>query len=86
MIGTHADICIAEAVAHGLDKRFNLEQAYEGMFQGATQSQNEAGRDDMEDWLSVGYIPYDKNHDGTILFLSLSRNLFWPARHKQGVA
>jgi len=63
MDGTHADIVIADAYFKGL-KDFDVETAYKGMRQGATQSQTHAGRDYIEDWLSLGYIPYEKDPKG----------------------
>lgn len=59
MIGTHADIVLADAMAHAL--HFDWETAYQGMYQGATQSQANAGRSDIEDWVNLGYVAYEKS-------------------------
>lgn len=67
MVGTHADIVLADCMAHELD--FDLETAYAGMYQGATQSQANAGRNDINDWLTLGYIPVDADEDGCTLTL-----------------
>jgi putative alpha-1,2-mannosidase len=45
-------------------KSFDIKTAYEGMKQSATQSQANAGRSDIQDWIKLGYIPYDKSMRG----------------------
>jgi putative alpha-1,2-mannosidase len=34
------------------------------MYQGATQSQANAGRSDIEDWINIGYVAYDVDQHG----------------------
>jgi len=34
------------------------------MYQGATQSQQYAGRSDIEDWINIGYVAYDVDSKG----------------------
>ena len=61
MIGTHADIVLADTMAHGIE--FDYQTAYQGMYQGATETQVNAGRSDIQDWLTIGFIPYDDDGD-----------------------
>lgn len=62
MIGTHADIVLSDALHHNLN--FNYQSAYAGMYQGATQSQQNAGRTDINDWINLGYVPFDNDSVG----------------------
>ena len=62
MIGTHADIVLAEALAHQLV--FDYNTAYAGMYQGATQPQAHAGRSDIQGYIQLGYVPVDQSSTG----------------------
>eukprot|EP01094_Clydonella_sp_ATCC50884_P025779 TRINITY_DN6901_c0_g1_i1.p1 TRINITY_DN6901_c0_g1~~TRINITY_DN6901_c0_g1_i1.p1 ORF type:complete len:874 (+),score=275.10 TRINITY_DN6901_c0_g1_i1:129-2750(+) len=62
MIGTHADIILSDAACKGLD--FNLSSAYAGMYQGATQPQAHAGREDLDDYTTIGYVAYEADEKG----------------------
>eukprot|EP01113_Clastostelium_recurvatum_P026084 TRINITY_DN3130_c0_g1_i1.p1 TRINITY_DN3130_c0_g1~~TRINITY_DN3130_c0_g1_i1.p1 ORF type:complete len:774 (-),score=142.72 TRINITY_DN3130_c0_g1_i1:74-2395(-) len=63
MIATHADIVIADAYFKGIVD-FDHNLAYKGMVQGATTQQQYASRDDIVDWLHLGYVPYEASKRG----------------------
>jgi len=71
MIGTHANIIIADAIFKGITN-FDIQTAFKGMLQSATQTQKHAGRDDIEDWIKRGYIIYDNDNTSTSKTLEYS--------------
>ncbi len=62
MIGTHADSVITEAYVKGVGE-FDAQTAYEGMYLHATESRPEAGRDDVENYINLGYVTLDVNDE-----------------------
>jgi predicted alpha-1,2-mannosidase len=62
MIGSHADSIFADAVAKGL-RTFNLQDAHAATLKNALESNPWAGRDHVEDYLQLGYVPVDKRKD-----------------------
>lgn len=62
MIGSHADSIFADAWVKGL-RTFNLQDAHAATLQDAMKSNPWAGRDLVEDYLKLGYVPADKRHD-----------------------
>ncbi|ETO27916.1 alpha-1,2-mannosidase, partial [Reticulomyxa filosa] len=62
MIGQHADIVISDAIAHGLGDSFEASVAYSGMYQGATQPQPHASRNSVDDYIELGYVPYEQDN------------------------
>jgi len=69
MIGTHADIAIADAWWKGI-RNFDLNVSYQAVYQAATTQQVHASRNDVADWIAHGFIPDDK--DGHAVCDSLS--------------
>jgi len=66
MIGTPADIVLAEAYLKGIDD-FDFETAYEGCYAHATGPVPNDGRENIEDYLTMGYICEDHNNAGVSL-------------------
>lgn len=46
---------------------FDIQTAYKGMKQGATQNQKHAGRDDLEDYIGLGFVPFENSTHGACL-------------------
>eukprot|EP00026_Physarum_polycephalum_P007181 Phypoly_transcript_07238.p1 GENE.Phypoly_transcript_07238~~Phypoly_transcript_07238.p1 ORF type:complete len:536 (+),score=94.37 Phypoly_transcript_07238:231-1610(+) len=69
MIGTHADIAISDAYWKGI-RNFDLNTSYAAVHQAATTPQVHAGRTDVQDWMTYGFVP-DYN-DGKAACDSLS--------------
>lgn len=68
MIGTHADVVIADAYFKGIQD-FDLEVAYQGLYKSATQPQPHAGRTDLQHWTTVGYVTSEASGVGTSITL-----------------
>jgi len=66
MIGTHAQAVIADAYAKGI-RDFNLQLAYEAMYQCSTQPQSHAGRTDLGNWSTPGYVTSEAADDSAPL-------------------
>ena len=62
MIGTHADIVLADAATKNIP--FDYETAYAGMYQGATEQQQYAGKSGIEYYMDLGYVPCDVDTNG----------------------
>lgn len=62
MIGTHSDSVIGEAVVKGITD-FDLELAYAAMREQATTPVEPGGRDEVEDWVSLGYVAHDHGRE-----------------------
>eukprot|EP01119_Soliformovum_irregulare_P012554 TRINITY_DN3269_c0_g2_i4.p1 TRINITY_DN3269_c0_g2~~TRINITY_DN3269_c0_g2_i4.p1 ORF type:complete len:741 (+),score=200.96 TRINITY_DN3269_c0_g2_i4:19-2241(+) len=62
MDGQHADIIIADAFFKGIE--FDIKMAYDAMKIAATTERKNAGREFIQDWLHLGYIPFDKDTKG----------------------
>ncbi|MCL4232995.1 MAG: GH92 family glycosyl hydrolase [Deltaproteobacteria bacterium] len=62
MIGTHSDSVIGEAVVKGMTD-FDLETAYAAMREQATTPVDPGGRDEVEDWVSLGYVAHDHGRE-----------------------
>ena len=62
MIGSHADSIFADAWVKGL-RTFNVQAAHAATLKNAQTSDSWAGRDFMEDYLRLGYVPADKRKD-----------------------
>ncbi len=63
MIGSHADSIFADAWVKGL-RAFNLQDAHAATLKDAMKSEPWAGRDHVEDYIKLGYVPADKRKDG----------------------
>ena len=63
MIGSHADSIFADAWVKGL-RTFNIQEAHAATLQDAMKSNSWAGRDFVEDFIKLGYVPADKRKDG----------------------
>ncbi|KNC48866.1 alpha-1,2-mannosidase [Thecamonas trahens ATCC 50062] len=72
MIGTHADLIVAEAWAKGI-RNYNLTSLYAAFRASAMESQREAGRSDVADYVRLGYVCSDKSSR------SVSRTLAYAA-------
>ena len=62
MIGTHSDSVISEAVVKGL-RDFDIEAAYAAMHEQAISPVESGGRDEIEDWVSLGYVANDHGRE-----------------------
>jgi predicted alpha-1,2-mannosidase len=62
MIGSHADSLFADAWVKGL-RTFNLQDAHAATLLDAMKSNPWAGRDHLEEYIKLGYIPVDKRKD-----------------------
>lgn len=62
MIGSHADSICADAWVKGL-RTFNLQDAHAATLKNAMQSNPWAGRDHVEDYIKLGYVPADQRKD-----------------------
>eukprot|EP01125_Pyxidicula_operculata_P000675 TRINITY_DN10657_c0_g1_i1.p1 TRINITY_DN10657_c0_g1~~TRINITY_DN10657_c0_g1_i1.p1 ORF type:complete len:753 (+),score=147.90 TRINITY_DN10657_c0_g1_i1:14-2272(+) len=71
MFGTHAIVLISDAYQKGVTD-FDVQTAYRAMKQAATQPQLHAGRDDIQDYINLGYVPYEKASTGACLTLAYS--------------
>lgn len=63
MIGSHADSIFADAWVKGI-RSFNLQDAQAATFKDAMKSNPWAGRDNVEEYIKLGYVPADKRKDG----------------------
>ncbi|KAH3743641.1 alpha1,2-mannosidase subfamily protein [Pelomyxa schiedti] len=71
MVGNHAIILIVDAWKKGITD-FDTNAAYTGMKYAATETMEYDTRIDVEDWISLGYIPYDVATKGASLTLDYS--------------
>ncbi|MBI1177498.1 glycoside hydrolase family 92 protein [bacterium] len=62
MIGSHADSIFADAWVKGL-RSFDLQDAHAATLKDAMKSEPWAGRDHVEDYVKLGYVPADKRKD-----------------------
>ena len=62
MIGNHAAVVLAEAVAKG-HTRFNASSMYDMLALQATTPRPHAGRAAVEDWVRLGYVPHEAGKD-----------------------
>lgn len=62
MIGSHADSIFADAWAKGL-RAFDIQEAHQATLKNAMRSNSWAGRDHMEEYMELGYVPVDKRKD-----------------------
>jgi len=62
MIGTHSDSVISESIVKGMTD-FDVETAYEAMREQATGPVEPGGRDEVEDWVSLGYVAHDHGRE-----------------------
>jgi len=63
MIGTHVIVTIVDAYLKGI-RNFDVNLAYKAMVDTATTSRRNGGRTDIDDWIKIGYIPYEKSRTG----------------------
>jgi predicted alpha-1,2-mannosidase len=63
MDGTSADIVLADAYLKGI-RDFDYDKAYEGCYAHATGPAPNDGRDGLESYLTLGYIPADVEQKG----------------------
>jgi len=63
MDGTHANVVVGEAILKGF-KNFDINTAYKAMVQAATTNQKHAGRDCLDQWINLGFIPNDCDNRG----------------------
>ncbi len=63
MIGSHADSIFADAWVKGL-RTFNLQDAHAATLQDAMKDNPWAGRDHVDDYIKLGYVPAGKRSDG----------------------
>lgn len=61
MIGTHAIIVIVDAFLKNVTNGLDINEAYTAMVSAATQPQKYAGRDDLQGYLSRGWVAFDVN-------------------------
>jgi predicted alpha-1,2-mannosidase len=59
MIGTHSIIVIVDSFLKNVTNGLNVQEAYAAMVSAATQPQKYAGRDDLQGYLSRGWVAYD---------------------------
>ena len=64
MIGSHADSIFADAWAKGL-RAFNIRDAQAATLKDAMKSNSWAGRDCVEEYIQLGYVPADKRKDAS---------------------
>lgn len=62
MIGSHSDSIFADAWAKGL-RTFDIQEAHEATLKNAMKSNSWAGRDHVEEYIGLGYVPADKRKD-----------------------
>jgi len=62
MIGSHADSIFADALAKG-QRIFDVQDAHAATLKNALESNSWAGRDYVEDYIRLGYVPVDKRKD-----------------------
>lgn len=62
MIGSHADSIYADAWVKGL-RTFDIQDAHAATLKNALESNSWAGRDHVEDYIRLGYVPADKRKD-----------------------
>ena len=62
MIGSHADSIFADAWAKGL-RTFDIQEAHEATLKNSLESDSWAGRDHVDDFIKLGYVPVDKRKD-----------------------
>lgn len=73
MIGTHFNVIVADAVAHGIVD-WNVEEAFTYLWKDATVPSDDPryGRAGLEDYLRLGYVPADKYHHSASATLDYS--------------
>ncbi len=62
MIGSHADSIFADAWVKGL-RTFDIEDAHAATLKNALTSDSWAGRDFVDEYIRLGYVPADKRKD-----------------------
>ncbi|RYD31261.1 MAG: glycoside hydrolase family 92 protein, partial [Verrucomicrobiaceae bacterium] len=62
MIGSHSDSLYADAWAKGI-RTFDIREAHEATLKNAMRSNSWAGRDHVEDYMDLGYVPVDKRKE-----------------------
>jgi predicted alpha-1,2-mannosidase len=64
MLGTHATVIITDAFLKKVGKFTDREIAiaYDGMIRAATKTQPHASRSNVEDYIRLGYVPFEKEH------------------------
>lgn len=62
MIGTHFDVIVADAVAHGVTD-WDIEGVFPYLWRDATEPSSDGcfGRQGLEDYLKLGYLPTDRH-------------------------
>lgn len=53
-------------------RNFDLNLAYKAMKQSATQQQQHAGRPGLDQYIKLGYVPYEISKQGAVLTQSYS--------------
>jgi putative alpha-1,2-mannosidase len=56
-------------------RNFDLKLAYKAMKQSATQQQQYAGRTGLDQYIKLGYVPYEISKQGAVLTQSYSCTL-----------
>lgn len=81
MIGTHYNVIVADAVAHGIVD-WNVEEAFAYLWKDATAPSDDPryGRAGLEDYLRLGYVPADKYHHAASATLDYSYDDFCISR------
>lgn len=84
MIGTHFNVVVADAIAKGITD-WNVEEAFQYLWKDATvQSDNGCcGRQGLEDYIRLGYVPCDKFPYGVSSTLDYCYDDFCVARVAQ---
>ena len=70
MIGNHAIIVVAEAVAKGCGHLFNVSKLYNLFKRHATEPRHHAGRANVAEYLHYGYVPHEDNEHAVSLTLA----------------
>jgi predicted alpha-1,2-mannosidase len=73
MIGTHSDTVIADTYLKGMTD-FDVETAYAGLLEHAMGPVSPAGREGIDDWMDLGYIPFDRHTQSVSLTLEYALN------------
>ncbi|HSA22249.1 MAG TPA: glycoside hydrolase family 92 protein, partial [Myxococcota bacterium] len=68
MIGTPADVVLADSYLRGVED-FDVEYAYQAVVENATLPMEKIGRDGVERYLELGYVPADEFGDSAALTL-----------------
>jgi predicted alpha-1,2-mannosidase len=73
MIGTHSDTVIADAYLKGMTD-FDIELVYSGLLEHAMGPVSPAGREGIDEWMELGYIPFDRHTQSVSLTLEYALN------------